>query len=56
MTRTSNGFENILGFFLEGNENVVFEIETNLFDVCSRLEMIRIDHLCYEEESIFEDI
>jgi hypothetical protein len=41
---------------LECDQNVVFHVETDLFDAGDRLEMIAIDHLADEKQRVFEDI
>lgn len=41
---------------MDGDENVVFHVETDLFDAGDRLELIAIDHLADEEQRVFEDI
>ena len=53
---TFDGFEDVFGFLLESDENVVFHVEADLFDTGDRSQMIPVDHLADEKESVLEDI
>ena len=48
--------EDVLGLFLKGDQDVLFQIETHLFDICLLSHRVGIDQFEDEKQSIVANI